>query len=210
VRSRIVLLLLTALLGAVTAGCTDTPSESGDAGFVSGKGVITALPPGEREEPGPVQGTTIDGKPISLDDYAGQVVVVNVWGSWCAPCRAVAGDLVAAHDRLADRDVAFLGINSRDLDQAAARAFVRRFDVPYPSIYDQGGRTLLAFKGTLPANAIPSTVIIDRKGRVAARVLGEVTESTLVGLVEDVLGSGSGSGSVRDTGGDTGAGTGSA
>jgi hypothetical protein len=109
VRSRIVLLLLTALLGAVTAGCTDTPSESGDAGFVSGKGVITALPPGEREEPGPVQGTTIDGKPISLDDYAGQVVVVNVWGSWCAPCRSEADDLVAAHDRLADRDVAFLG-----------------------------------------------------------------------------------------------------
>jgi thiol-disulfide isomerase/thioredoxin len=123
---------------------------------------------------------------VSLSDYAGQTVVVNVWGSWCAPCRAEAPDLVDAAAELASEDVAFLGINSRDLNEAAARAFVRRFDVPYPSIYDQGGQTLLAFRGTLTANSIPSTVVIDAEGRVAARVLGEVSKSTLVGLVEDV------------------------
>jgi thiol-disulfide isomerase/thioredoxin len=187
VTGRPLLLLVTALLGgAVLAGCTDTPSGSGDAGFISGKGVITRLALDEREKPGEVSGETIDGDPVSLDDYAGQIVVVNVWGSWCGPCRAEAPDLVAAAERLADENVAFLGIDTRDLNQAAARAFVRRFDVPYPSIYDQGGRTLLAFKGTLTANSIPSTVIIDAQGRVAARVLGEVTESTLVGLVHDV------------------------
>ena len=80
----------------------------------------------------------------------------------------------------------FVGINSRDLDRAAAQAFQRRFEVPYPSIYDQQGKTLLAFRGTLSPNAIPSTVVIDDQGRVAASVIGETTRSTLVGLVEDV------------------------
>jgi thiol-disulfide isomerase/thioredoxin len=179
--------LVAALLGsAVLAGCSDTPSGSGDAGFISGRGVITKLAVADREKPGEVSGETIDGDPVSLSDYAGQTVVVNVWGSWCAPCRAEAPDLVDAAAVLASEDVAFLGINSRDLNEAAARAFVRRFDVPYPSIYDQGGQTLLAFRGTLTANSIPSTVVIDAEGRVAARVLGEVSKSTLVGLVEDV------------------------
>ena len=93
----------------------------------------------------------------------------------------------AARD-LADQDVAFLGIDSRDPSESAARAFVRRFDIPYPSIYDQQGSTLLAFRGTLSPNAIPSTVIIDRQGRVAASVLGEVTRTTLYDLVEEVAG----------------------
>jgi thiol-disulfide isomerase/thioredoxin len=176
------------LLGStVLAACSnDIGSSSGEAGFVSGKGIITRLPVAEREAPGEVAGKTLDGEPIDLDDFAGKTVVVNVWGSWCAPCRAEAADLVAASEELADDNVVFLGINSRDLDRAAALAFQRRFEVPYPSIYDQQGRTLLAFRGTLSPNAIPSTVVIDEQGRVAASVIGEVTKSTLVGLVEDV------------------------
>lgn len=189
-RARAVAALL--LLAAATASCSqDQVGTSGDAGFVSGKGIITRLPVDERERPGEVSGETLEGKPISLDDFAGRTVVVNVWGSWCAPCRAEAPELVAASRELADEDVAFLGINSRDLDKAAARAFQRRFEIPYPSIYDQRGRTLLAFRGTLSPNSIPSTVVIDEQGRVAASVLGEVTESTLVGLVEDVIAGGS-------------------
>ena len=175
------------LLGAVLGACSDDVGSSGDAGFVSGKGIITRLPVDERERPGEVAGESVDGEQISLADFEGSTVVVNVWGSWCAPCRAEAPDLVAASEELADRDVVFLGINSRDLDKAAARAFQRRFEVPYPSIYDQQGRTLLAFRGTLSPNAIPSTVVIDDQGRVAASVIGEVSRSTLVGLVEDVL-----------------------
>jgi thiol-disulfide isomerase/thioredoxin len=135
-----------------------------------------------------VAGRTIDGEPLSLADFQGQVVVVNVWGSWCAPCRAEAPMLAEAARDLADRDVAFLGIDSRDPSESAARAFVRRFDIPYPSIYDQQGSTLLAFRGTLSPNAIPSTVIIDRQGRVAASVLGEVSRTTLYDLVEEVVG----------------------
>ncbi len=179
--------LISALLSsAVLAACSNDVGGSGDTGFVAGKGIITRLAVEDRSKPGDVSGVTIDGDPISLADYAGKTVVVNVWGSWCAPCRAEAPDLVAASEELADDDVVFLGINSRDLNQAAARAFVRRFEVPYPSIYDQKGETLLAFRGTLSPNSIPSTVIIDDQGRVAASVLGEVSKSTLVGLVEDV------------------------
>ncbi len=188
-RGRLVrrLAMLSAVL--VTAvplvACSTSVGSSGDSGFVSGKGIITTLEPAERKKPGPVEGETIDGKPISLADYAGKTVVVNVWGSWCAPCRAEAPMLSAAARDLAKNNVAFLGINSRDLNQAAARAFVRTYDVPYPSIYDQQGRTLLAFQGTLPPNAIPSTVIIDPQGRVAASVLGEISRTTLYDLVDE-------------------------
>lgn len=180
---------LAAVLLASTGltACSDDVGSSGDAGFVSGKGVITRLAVDDRKEPGEVAGETLEGEPISLEDFEGKTVVVNVWGSWCAPCRAEAPDLVAASEELAADDVEFLGINSRDLDRAAAQAFQRRFEVPYPSIYDQQGKTLLAFRGTLSPNAIPSTVVIDDQGRVAASVIGEVSKSTLVGLVEDVI-----------------------
>ena len=173
---------------ALLAGCSNDIGSSGDQGYVAGKGLITSLAVADRASPGDVSGTTIDGKPLSLDDFAGQVVVVNVWGSWCAPCRAEAPMLADAARDLAKQDVAFLGIDSRDPSESAARAFVRRFGIPYPSIYDQQGRTLLAFRGTLNPNAIPSTVIIDREGRVAASVLGEISRTTLYDLVEEVSG----------------------
>jgi len=180
--------VLTAVLlgGAALAGCsTGDVGRSGDLGFVSGKGAITSLPVADRKKPGDVSGTTIDGKPVSLADNAGKVVVVNVWGSWCAPCRAEAPMLADAARQLGKRGVVFLGINSRDPSEAAARAFVRRFAVPYPSIYDQTGRTLLAFHGTLTPNSVPSTVVIDKQGRVAGSVLGEITRTTLDDLVDD-------------------------
>ena len=174
---------------ALVAGCSNEIGSSGDQGYVAGRGIITSLAVADRKEPGEVAGTTIDGEEVSLDDYAGQVVVVNVWGSWCAPCRAEAPMLAKAARDLAKQDVAFLGIDSRDPSESAARAFVRRFGIPYPSIYDQQGRTLLAFRGTLTPNSIPSTVVIDREGRVAASVLGEISRTTLYDLVEEVSGS---------------------
>ena len=174
------------VLPVLLAGCSSDVGSSGDQGYVAGKGIITALPAAERKEPGDVSGKTIDGEPIALSDFRGKVVVVNVWGSWCPPCRAEAPMLADAARDLAKKDVVFLGIDSRDPSTSAARAFVRRFDIPYPSIYDQQGRTLLAFRGTLNPNAIPSTVIIDKQGRVAASVLGEITRTTLYDLVEEV------------------------
>ena len=111
-------------------------------------------------------------------------MVVNVWGSWCAPCRAEAPELVEAQRELGD-DVAFLGVNTRDLDVAPAQAFERAFGLTYPSIFDPDGRLLLGF-AQLPPKAIPSTVVIDAEGRVAARVLGTVDATTLGGIVSDV------------------------
>jgi thiol-disulfide isomerase/thioredoxin len=172
---------------AVSAGGCGEVDGTGDKGYIAGKGVITVLAESERKAPGEVSGTTLDGEEISLASYAGSVVVVNVWGAWCPPCRAEADELATAARELASQGVRFLGINTRDASEDTARAFQRTYDVPYPSIYDFGGRNLLAFRGTLTPNSIPSTVVIDREGRVAASILGEVTSTTtLVDLVEEV------------------------
>jgi thiol-disulfide isomerase/thioredoxin len=178
--------LLVGTLLAV-AGCADDIGSTGDQGYIDGKGVITLLPAAERKKPGPVSGETLEGEHLSLASYAGKVIVVNVWGSWCPPCRAEAEELGAAARELAPQGVVFVGINTRDSSPDNGLSFQRRYDVPYPSIYDPGGRNLLAFHGTLTPNAIPSTVVIDKEGRVAASILGEVTSrTTLVDLVQDV------------------------
>jgi len=179
---------LLAVLVLFAGGCSRVGS-TGDKGYIDGEGVITLLPVAKRKAPGMVSGETLDGQQVSLASYAGKVVVVNVWGAWCPPCRAEADDLAAAARELAPKGVVFVGINSRDSSKDNARAFERTYDVPYPSIYDPGGRNLLAFHRTLTPNAIPSTVVIDAQGRVAASILGAVTsKTTLVDLVEDVAG----------------------
>ena len=189
-RSRSLFALL-AVLVLVAGGCSRVGS-TGDKGYIDGEGVITLLPVAQRKAPGAVGGESLDGQQLSLAAYAGKVVVVNVWGAWCPPCRAEADELAAAARELAPKGVVFVGINSRDSSKDNARAFQRTYDVPYPSIYDPGGRNLLAFHRTLTPNAIPSTVVIDAQGRVAASILGAVTsKTTLVDLVEDVAGAAS-------------------
>ncbi len=181
--------LLAALL---LVGCSEGAElQSGDQGFVSANGAISRVSTDDRTAPdGAVAGENLAGERVALDDFAGQVVVVNVWGSWCGPCIREAPHLVEAAQELDGDEVAFLGINTRDLSRDPALAFERKYDLPYESIYDPAGEVLLAFRGTIPPSAIPSTLVIDRDGRIAARVLGEVTASTLVGLVEDVLADG--------------------
>jgi thiol-disulfide isomerase/thioredoxin len=171
------------------AGCGGPSFTAGDKGFVSGDGKVTVLDESERSEPrGEVAGETVDGDPVSLADHAGKVVVMPVWGSWCGPCREEAPMLAAAARDLADDGVVFLGIDSRDPNTAQVKRFEERFDIPYDSIHDPDGSTLLAFHGTLPPMTIPSFVLIDAEGRIAARALDSVTRSTLYGVVEDVLG----------------------
>lgn len=166
------------------AGCSQT--MGGAEGFVSGSGTVTVVDAADRVEAPNPSGRTLSGKQLALKDFTGSTVVLNVWGSWCAPCRQEAPDLVRAAKRLADRDVRFLGINVRESGVASARAFVRNYGLPYPSIYDADGSELLGFRDTLPPDAIPSTLVIDERGRVAARVLGTVDADTLVALVDDV------------------------
>ena len=182
---RAALLALTLPCALALAGCSNDVGSSGNQGYVAGKGVITSVQAADRKKPGEVAGRTLDGKRVSLADFRGKVVVVNVWGSWCGPCRAEAPMLAQAARELAKKDVVFLGIDSRDPSQDAAKAFVRRFDVPYPSLYDQQGTTLLAFRGTLTPNSVPSTVVVDPQGRVAGSVLGSLTRTTLDDLVDD-------------------------
>ena len=110
-----------------------------------------------------------------------RVAVVNVWASWCSPCRAEAPTLVALAKKY--KDVAFIGILTRD-NPANAEAFERRFKIPYPTVIDDS--ILLGFKGSLPANAIPTTVILDKSGLVAARISGVVTVASLSELIEKV------------------------
>ncbi|MFT3887852.1 MAG: TlpA disulfide reductase family protein [Arachnia sp.] len=165
-------------------GCSaQAPGASDGIGFTTGAGVVI-VPAAEREAAPVLAGSTLSGDDISTADFAGTTIVVNVWGSWCAPCRAEASQLVEAAKQLGER-ATFLGLNTRDLDVAPALAFERAFELTYPSIFDPDGELLLGF-GQLPPKAIPSTVVIDADGKVAARVLGEVDAKTLVGIVDDV------------------------
>ncbi len=180
---RMVPVLIAVFMAVLMSGCGQ--SVNTDGGFVSGDGSITRFSIEERKLAPEIAGTTLDGDEFSSKSLDRQVIVYNVWGSWCAPCVKEAPALVAAAKRTA-REARFVGLNTRDLDPAPARAFVRAFDVPYPNIYDPDGELMLKFDGLVPATAIPSTLIIDTQGRIAVRILGETTEATLVGLITDV------------------------
>lgn len=183
-RSFLAALAVAPLLAACSAG--EGPVVDDDTiGFQAGDGSVVIIPAGERQAAPELRGETLDGEELSTADHAGQLVVLNVWGSWCAPCRAEAPALVEVAKQLPE--VSFIGINTRDADRAPAQAFVRSFEVPYPNLFDPKGRLLLGF-GQLPPKAIPSTLVIDEEGRIAARILGETTASTLVGVIEDVRG----------------------
>jgi thiol-disulfide isomerase/thioredoxin len=181
--------LLVTLIGLL-AGCTtqtaaDEKTRTGSqTGFVSGESVT--LVPTDQRRPAPIlAGSSLSGGgPVSTADYPGKVIVINVWGSWCAPCRKEAPDLGRASKQTADI-AQFIGLNIRDYDRAPARAFIRAFAVPYPQIYDPNGEQLIKF-ADLPPSGIPSTLIIDPKGRIAARVIGTITETTLVQMIQGV------------------------
>lgn len=132
----------------------------------------------------PIQGKTLDAEMLSLADLRGHVVVLNVWGSWCAPCRAEAPDLAKVSAETAPRGVRFVGIDVRD-NLASARAFVRNYGITYPSFDDQDGLVLGGFTGIIPVSAVPSTLVVDKAGVIRARVVGRVDGATLRGLIED-------------------------
>lgn len=156
-------------------------SSNGD--FETG---LTVYPPGTRPEVPVLRGITLDGEELDLESLRGHIVVVNVWGSWCVPCRAEAPDLAKASRQTYDAGVRFVGIDTRDTDDAA-RAFTRTFKIPYPSIIDKNGELLLPFSGVIPLSAVPSTLVIDPEGGIAATVVGKIDYTTLIGLISDLL-----------------------
>lgn len=175
--------MLAGLLTPLIAGCGTGPTAAG--GFVGGDGSLTRVAQADRRPAPRITGELLGGGSFDSSEHAGRVLVYNVWGSWCAPCRKEAPALEAAA-RATQGTALFVGINTRDLDQAPAQAFVRAFGLTYPSVFDPDGRELLKFGAQLPPSAIPSTIVVDAQGRVAARVLGETTEATIRGLVDDV------------------------
>ena len=165
---------------ALTA-CGGGGNSASEESFVSGDGSTTFIKISDRKIAPAITGMTLSGENYTYQKD--KVAVVNVWASWCSPCRAEAPTLVALANKYTD--VAFIGILTRD-NPANAEAFERRFNIPYPTVIDDS--ILLGFKGSLAANAIPSTVVIDREGRVAARISGEVTVASLSQLIEAVSG----------------------
>ncbi len=179
--------------GLLLVGCAQQVDAgqaiSGDVselGYVSGDGSTTIVATADRVVAPELTGVTLEGDQFQLSDHRGQVVVVNVWASWCAPCRAEASELQEVWTQVEGKGVQFVGLNTRD-SQAPADAFVARFAITYPNVVDTDGSRQLLFHDSLPPAAIPSTLVVDRQGRVAARAIGAVDRSRLLGLIEPIL-----------------------
>jgi thiol-disulfide isomerase/thioredoxin len=135
----------------------------------------------------PLRGMTLGDTPYDVASDLGHVVVVNFWGSWCEPCRAEQPKLNAVFAATRSRGVRFIGIDVREDSDDAARAFVRTHGVSYPSIIDRNDQLALDFSPRLP-DSPPTTVVLDRQGRVAARIIGSAPSGVLEPLVDQLLG----------------------
>ncbi|MFF4421090.1 TlpA disulfide reductase family protein [Streptomyces sp. NPDC001549] len=180
-----------AAVGTVAADGSRAEAAAGPAtaasAVVATAAEATVIDPADRPAAPALAGDDLDGKPVRLDGFRGHVVVLNVWGSWCGPCRAEADDLARIDRQTRDRGVRFLGINTRDPDRAAARSFVRAHGLGFPSLHDPAGELLLRFPpALLNPQAIPSTLVIDRRGRIAVSIGGAVTGDELSPLLARV------------------------
>lgn len=162
--------------------------EGSSKGYVAGDGSVTEIDQAERGESISFSGVGEDGETISSADYAGQVLVVNFWYAACAPCRAEAEDLQALNADYTDKGATFIGVNVRDTADTA-KAFNGTFGITYPSILDvDSGEAKLAFTGSVPPNAVPTTIVLDTEGRVAARILGQLQDRTILDtLIRDTI-----------------------
>lgn len=183
--------LATAFACAVVAlaGCSG-PSGSGTSGFVESDPQWQTVAAADRAPAPPVAGDVLDAGAVTgsfdLAEQRGHVVVINVWGSWCAPCRAEAETLQAVYEEYAPDGVVFVGLNTRDNPDSAV-GFLRAHGVTYPNLDDTGGAMQMGFRSSLPAGGIPTTWVVDAEGRVAARSLGEVTVDGLRRHISAVL-----------------------
>lgn len=179
---------LAAVLLVGLGGCVQDSGNATDVvnqGYQSGDGSVRTWPAAQRLKPVKLTGTDFAGGSVDTSQWLGDVVVVNTWYAACPPCRAEAPALVRIAQDFKG-EVHLLGINTTDA-AGAAEAFQRTFTVPYPSIEDRNGAAIATLQGVVPIQAVPTTVILDQQGRVAARVLGEVEETTLRALIKEVL-----------------------
>ncbi|MEU0844161.1 TlpA disulfide reductase family protein [Streptomyces sp. NPDC005962] len=177
-----------AALSLSACGSGGTSGGSADTKFVQGKGGVDTVAKGDRHEAPELSGKTLEGKPLDVADYKGKIVVLNVWGSWCAPCRAEAPNLAKVAKDTKAKGVQFIGINTRDSNRAPALRFEKAFKVDYPSLYDPIGKLMLRFpKGSLNPQAIPSTIVLDRDGKIAARALTPLSEDSVRKMIDPLI-----------------------
>lgn len=185
-----------ALLAAGTAVAALTLSACGDGAsggsaqtrFVQGKNGVDTVKKDQRQPAPELSGESTTGKKLDVADYKGKIVILNVWGSWCGPCIAEAPNFSKVANETKDKGVQFLGINTRDSEKSQATSFEEEHKVPYPSLFDPTGRLMLRFpKGSLNPQSIPSTIAIDRDGKIAARSIGPLAEDDLRKMVDPLI-----------------------
>ncbi|MEV6758899.1 TlpA disulfide reductase family protein [Streptomyces sp. NPDC051214] len=190
-RSRAALLGAGAAVAALTlSACSSggTSGGSGNTNFVTGSDGIATADKGERQDGPKLEGETLTGKHLDVDDYKGKVVVLNVWGSWCSPCRAEAPNFARVSKDTADKDVQFIGINTRDPQKGPALTFEKEWKISYPSLHDPMGKLMLRFpKGTMNPKFIPSTIVLDREGKIAARSQQALSEEKLRKMIDPLI-----------------------
>lgn len=195
-RARLALVLpaVAAATALFLSGCTSNDAlanqyRSGSGqNYIAGDGSVSEYAPADRGAPVVFSGTLADGTPVSSKDYAGKVLVVNFWYAGCPPCRVEAPDLEALSQKYASQGVSFLGVNLYDSASTAA-SFEKDKGVTYPSVLDRDtGSVLLAFSKTVPPKATPTTLVIDKQGRVAARILGAIPDKSILdSLISDAV-----------------------
>lgn len=179
-RMRVMACLIAVAMALSACGASRSSPTASD-------GVVEVIAAEDRQEVDPFTGELLDGGSFDSASLAGNVVVYNVWGSWCAPCRTEAAALKQVSEETRDLGVRFVGINVRDND-ASARAFEDTYDIEYPSITtDTSSDAVLAFGPALPPSAVPSTLIVDAQGRLAARIVGPTDYSTLTTIVTETV-----------------------
>jgi thiol-disulfide isomerase/thioredoxin len=186
----VVALLLT---GCSTGDSAVDVNNGGEFRFVAGTTAGEVIPEPQRQSAPDFSGTLLGGGDFSSDELSGHVAVLNFWGSWCAPCRVETPEFQEVYAEVRDGGVEFLGLNVKETSEQFALAFVDRFGIEFPSLYDPRGEVALAFRD-YPATAIPSTIVLDPQGRVAAVYTGPVTQEDLRTVIDRVVREGGGDG----------------
>ncbi len=177
--------LLLALGGCASDPLAEQYADGSGQGYVSGDGAYTELPPQQRTRSVEFAGLDELGQPVSSAAFAGQVYVVNFWYAGCPPCRVEAPDLKALSEEYSQ--VPFLGVNIRDSSDLAL-TFAREFEIGYPSILDASTASVqLAFSGLVAPDAVPTTLVMDRDGRVAGRISGLIREPDILAAMIDTV-----------------------
>jgi len=177
-----------AVTGLILVACGQAQGSAGASGEFDFTGPTPSgevVPVEERSVAPEFSGELLDGSAFDSSSLAGDIVVLNFWGSWCAPCRIETPEFQMVYEEVGAEGVQFLGVDVKDERQLAI-AFYADKGVEYPSLFDPRGEVALAFRG-FPANAVPSTILIDRDGRVAAVYTAAVAAEDLRSALSALL-----------------------